>query len=421
MSVSSLSSAIFEHDFARDPRLSRTWAEVDLRILAANVAALNRRAARNAGENGIVMAVLKADGYGHGAIPLATLCAAQGVTHFGVASVAEAQELRRAGIGGNLYLLSAFLPEEAEIIVREELIPFLSSPEQAHALARAAANAPLPARSFLTVDTGMGREGCLPEIALDLWRDFADSAALRFSGIATHLSSADEDEWLSPTQTQTQAFSAFLAALGSDALINAHDGRGGKGVYLSVCNSPATLRLPPFAVPPGVRGVLFRTGLLLCGIAPYRAAPDDEPEIRPILSWRARINLLRDLPVGAAIGYGRTHTLTRPSRIATVAVGYADGLSRRLSNAGRLLLQNHRFPLVGRVSMDQCQIDVTDAPSAVHIGDVVTIIGADGSETQTAFDLAAQLETTPHEPTCALTLRVPRLYVTSQEENRAVS
>jgi alanine racemase len=118
---------------------------------------------------------------------------------------------------------------------------------------------------------------------------------------------------------------------------------------------------------------------------------------------------VRDLPAGATIGYGRTHTLTRPSRIATLAAGYADGLSRRLSNIGHVLLHGRRVPLVGRVSMDQCQVDVTNVPS-VQTGDVATIIGQDGAERQSVLDLAQLLDTTPHEPTCALSRRVARRY-----------
>ena len=397
-------------DLSDDPRLSRTWAEVDLAAVAANIRALERRV----GDAGAIMAVLKADGYGHGAIPMARACAAQGVTHIGVASVAEALELRGAGISGEIYLLSAFLPEEAEAIVRADLTPFLSSPEQAEALIHAAESASpaaaLPARAFLTVDTGMGREGCLPEVARSLWKETARHPALRFSGIATHFSSADEDDWENPTAAQLANFAAFLDSLGPEALQRANDGRSENGIWLSLCNSPGTLRLPPFALPSGARGILFRSGLSLYGIAPYRAAQEEKTEFRPVLSWRARITLVRDLPAGATIGYGRTHTLTSPARIATVAVGYADGLPRRLSNTGYVLLQNRRFPLVGRVSMDQCQIDVTDAPLPIRPGGIVTLIGSDGPEIQSAFDLADQCGMTPHEPTCALTNRVPRVY-----------
>jgi alanine racemase len=188
----------------------------------------------------------------------------------------------------------------------------------------------------------------------------------------------------------------------------------GGGIWLSLANSPGALRYPRIDLPQkGVRGVLVRTGLLLYGIEPYRGAfaSPAVSKLEPVLTWKARVSLIRTLPAGATVGYGRTHTLTRASQIATVAAGYADGLPRRLSNSGTVLLQGQRFSIVGRVSMDQCQIDITDAPRPVHTGDVVTIIGEDGTEQQTAFDIAEAIDTTPHEPTCSLTRRVPRQYV----------
>lgn len=396
-----------------DARFARTWAEVDLSALTNNVRVLKRRAAqvgRN-GASGDVMAVVKADAYGHGAVPIAKTCAAAGIGRFAVAAVSEALELRRAGVDGEIYLLSAFLPEEATAIIRADVIPFVSCREQADSLADAAQKAPFPARAFLTVDTGMGREGCLPEDARALWQSVAGYSALRFSGICTHFSSADEDEWEAPTAAQTSEFFAFLVSLGPNALKNADDGRGGSGVYLSLCNSPGALRLPSLApLPTGTRGILHRVGASLYGIAPYPAAQESDIGLRPVLSWKARIVLVRDFPAGATLGYGRTNTLTRPSRIATVAAGYADGVPRALSNTGHVLYQGRRFPIVGRISMDQFQIDLTDAPTPPRLGDIITLLGSDNSVSQTAFDLAAQLQTTPHAPTCAITKRVPRVY-----------
>jgi alanine racemase len=386
---------------------ARTWADIDLGKIARNVHALRRMV----GASGAVMAVVKADAYGHGAGQVARTCVAEGTQHLAVATAVEANELRRVGIRADIYLLSPFLPEEAEAIMRADLIPLVSSPEQIVALAEAASRAPLPARCFLAIDTGMGREGCLLEEARALWRDAATDDRVRITGIATHFSSADEPDGDMPTTEQAAVFHQFVASLGPDALTRAEDGRGGQGVWLTLCNSPATLRLPMASLPPGVRGYLFRDGLLLYGIEPYRGAfAESAPDLEPVLSWRVRVTLLKDLPAGATIGYARTHTLARPSRIATLAVGYADGLSRRLSNQGQVLIGGQRFPLVGRVSMDQCQVDVTDAPSPVSLGDIATLIGTDGPETQTVLDLAEAIDTTPHEPTCALTHRVPRVY-----------
>jgi alanine racemase len=388
-----------ERDFAR------TWAEIDLSAIVGNVRAIERLA----GPNGVVMAVVKANGYGHGAIPVARACAAAGVTHFAVATAEEGLELRAASLSGDIYVLSPFLPDEASALVRADLIPLLSTSEQAEALAIAAERAPFPARAFLMVDTGMGREGCLPDEARDLWRTASRLPSLRLTGIATHYACADDPAADAVTEAQTAAFQEFLASLGPNALADAEDGRGGRGLWLSLANSPGTLRLPPHSLPPGARGYLYRAGAILYGIEPYREAFTGT-RLRPALTWRTCIAQVRSLPAGFPIGYGHTYTLTRPSRIATLAVGYADGFPRRLSNQGHVLIHCQRFPLVGRISMDQCQVDVTDARPPVAAGDTVTLIGADGSEVQTILDIAEAIQTTSHEPACALARRVVRRY-----------
>ena len=385
-----------------DTRRARTWAEVDLAQAERNAVTLRRLVGPAE-----VMAVVKADAYGHGAASLAGAFARAGITRFGVASLAEALALRQAGVGHDIHVLSPFLPEEADALVRADVIPMVSSGDQWWSLVRAARDAPLPARCFLKVDTGMGRSGCLPDEARALWATAREAPQVRVTGIATHFSSADEPD-PAPSEAQAKAFHAFLRSL--DGLSEPQeDGRGEHGVWLSSANSPATLRFPLGETGPGVRGVLVRAGLLLYGIEPFRGALDGTG-LEPVLSWKARVTLLRDLPAGATVGYGRTHTLARPSRVATLAAGYADGLSRRLSNNGDVvLLRGRRLPLLGRVSMDQCQVDVTDAPE-VEVGDIATLIGTDGGETQTVLDLAERIDTTPHEPTCALSNRVARIY-----------
>lgn len=385
-----------------DKRTARTWARIDLEQAARNLAALRVLAG-----DADLLAVVKADAYGHGAIRVAREGVRAGVAHFGVASVAEALELRQGGIAQEIHLLSPFLPDEAGDIVRADLTPMLSSRAQWDALAAAARDAPFPARAFLKVDTGMGRSGCLPDEARALWQAAGRTPWARLTGIATHFSSADEAD-PAPTEAQSAVFADFLRSLGP--LPRSDDGRGGRGLWLSWANSPAALRFPrPFPLPPGIGGTLLRAGLILYGIEPYPQAFADVPGLGPLLTWQARVTLVRDLPAGATIGYGRSYTLTRPSRIATLAAGYADGLPRRLSNRGHVLLRGQRLPLVGRVSMDQCQIDVTDAPAAVP-GDIATLIGRDGPQSQSVLDIADRVGAIPHEVPCALGPRVARLY-----------
>ena len=397
-----------------DPRRVRTWADIDLSRLAGNVHVLNKSFAPT-GSPDAVMAIVKADAYGHGAVAVARVCAANGIDHFGVATVEEGLTLRKAGVRSRIYLLSAFVPDEAEAIVRGDIIPILSSPEHFHALADAAKSAPLPARAFIAVDTGMGREGMLPDMARSLWKTASTVAQARLVGITSHLSSADECDPVgtSATQTQVGAFATFIESL-AETFAESDDGRGQRGIWLSLCNSPATIRRQEWSFRvgslPGVCGILYRAGLLLYGIEPYSNAFQNLDGIQQILTWRACMTLIRDLPAGATVGYGRTHTLERPSRIATVAVGYADGFPRRLSDKGHVLLQGQLMPIVGRVSMDQLQIDVTNAQGSVNIGDPVTILGTDSGVTIPILSFADSIGATAHEPTCYLTSRVPRLY-----------
>lgn len=369
-----------------DPACRRTWADISLHQIRDNFRALRALA----GDDAEVAAVVKADAYGHGLLPVARTCAAAGATRFAVATLDEALALRRGGIAAGILILAPLLPDEAPEVVRANLTPAISSEEFFAAFAAAAGKAPFPARCFLALDTGMGREGMAEAQALRLLE--RAPAALRIHGLSTHLAGADEDD-PAPTEAQLDVFAAALARLPlpPDAVA-------------SFANSPGMLR---FGRTFG-RRILLRPGLLLYGIEPWPGALDATP-LRPALTWRARVTLVRNLPAGATVGYGRTAILSRPSRVATVAAGYGDGLSRRLSNAGQVLLQGVRCPMIGRVSMDQCQVDATDLPG-VAIGDVATLIGEEGAERITAYEMAETAGTTCHEPTTALTRRVPRRY-----------
>lgn len=387
----------------------RTWVTVGPEAIRANVRAITRRA-----RGGEVMAVVKADAYGHGVGVVAPVCREEGVRHFAVATVAEAEELRAcsgfAAEEGEIYLLSAFLPSEAPTVARLDLVPMVSSLEQYEALAEAACSAPKPRRCFLMLDTGMGREGAWDSEGDRLWKIALETPALRVTGIATHFSSADEPEADSVTEAQATQLREKVGAWGGDKLRGREDGRGGQGLWLSLCNSPAILRPEVLGELPDLgRGYLYRAGMILYGIEPYPDAFNPDEGMCPALCWFARVALVKDLPAGATIGYGRTHTLTHPARIATLSVGYADGLTRRLGNRGSVLLHCQRFPIVGRISMDQCQVDVTDCRYPVRSGDVATLIGRDGGESQSVLELATLLETTPHEIPCSLNKRVGRL------------
>jgi len=336
-----------------------------------------------------ILVVVKADAYGHGLLPVANAAVGAGATHFGVATLEEGATLRRAGIGAEVHVLTPLLPTEAVDCARLGLVPYISSTQFLDAFR--STRAPFPPACFVMVDTGMGREGLSLAEATALVA--SAPPGIRIAGVATHLASADEVPDLL-TEAQETRFRQWLA----------ESSRLPGDIWRSLANSPGMLRVGR----PDHGPVLWRPGTSLYGITPYPGAPSPN-SLRPVLAWKARITLVRDLPAGSTVGYGATATLSRNSRIATVAVGYADGLSRRLSNCGVVSVRGHRCPIVGRVSMDQCQIDVTDVPGIV-LGDIAVLLGADGSDTLRAEDMAQKIGTTVHEPTTCLSARVPRLY-----------
>ena len=367
----------------------RVWAEIDSAALAHNIGLLKRRfgPAR-------VMAVTKADAYGHGASLVAPLCVALGLTDFGVATPADG-----AALGpllppdGAIYLLGPALPLEAPAIVFHRLTLLLSSLEMGQALSDAALFQNTVASAHLDLDTGIGRAGVQISDAHALLVALDALPNLTITGLATHFADADDNP--ADAQGQHALFLDFLHTLGLRT----------ETLLLHASNSPAALNLPPAA-----RHALLRPGLLLYGIepAPGLFAERDLP-LRPVLSLRTRVTLCRSLPAGATISYGRTYTVPPGGgSYATLGVGYGDGYPRGLSNLGSVLIRGQRAPICGRVCMDQIVVDVSQIPG-VRAGDIATLVGTDGSETLTAGGLAALIQTTPHEITTRLTARVPRL------------
>jgi len=343
-----------------------------------------------------IMPAVKADAYGHGAIACARALETAGAEWFGVALPEEGFTLRNAGITTPILSLGGFWEGQEESIVAHGLTPAVFRPDLLERLNRAARAASLVVDYHLKVDTGMGRLGVQHA---DL-RGFLDAAArfesVRLDGVMTHLASADYQDKNEFTVQQMSLFETAVELVRS---------RGHRPSWVHEANSAGAHAYP------SSRGNLVRLGGVLYGL--WRDVTDRsiEPlDWRPVMSLRARIVLLKTVQAGAPLGYGGTFVTSRESRIATLAIGYEDGLRRALSNQGNVIVRKQLAPIVGRVSMDLTLVDVTDVKDA-SVGDEAVIIGSQGSIRITAEEIAAQIGTLSYEVTCGIGDRVPRVSV----------
>lgn len=370
-------------------RIRPTWVEVDLGAIRENVAELGRISAPAR-----LLAVVKADGYGHGAVPVARAALDAGAWGLGVALVEEGAALRAAGIDAPVLVLSEPPPAAASTVVREGLTPAVYTTGGIDALAKAVADAGSePLGVHLKVDTGMHRVGAAPAETLGLARRVAEHAELRLDAVWTHLAVADEPD--DPyTREQLARFDQVLAAL---------DSAGLRPGLVHAANSAGLLAFPES------RHDLVRAGIALYGIAPAPALRD-RARLRPALSLKARVTHVKELPAGARLSYGLRYSLAAPSWIATVPIGYADGVPRRLAAmGGEVLVRGRRRPIAGTITMDQLMVDMGADP--VEVGDEVVLIGRqDGSEV-TAEEWAERLDTIAYEIVCGIGPRAPRVYV----------
>lgn len=365
------------------------WSEVDLDAVRDNVAALRAVAAPAA-----LLAVVKANGYGHGAVPVARAALDAGASWLGVARVEEGEQLRDAGIDAPVMLLSEPAPRVAARVVAAGLTPVVYTDAGIDALAKAVADAGrgTPLDVHLKVDTGMHRVGCAPDDALALARAIVARDELTFAGVCTHLAVADEPD--NPyTAEQLARFDATLAAL---------DAEGLRPPLAHVANSAGLLVA-------GARYDLVRVGIACYGLPPAPAA-DGGVALRPALSLRARITFVKTLPAGARVSYGLRSELGTSGRVATVPAGYADGVPRNLGMVGgEVLIRGRRRPIIGVVTMDQLMVDVGDVPAEAD--DEVVLIGRQGEEEITATEWGERLGTISYEVVTGIGARVPRTYL----------
>ena len=381
------------------PPTRPTWVEISRAALRNNYRALRTQAEA---ANADLVAVIKANAYGHGATEALTVLAAEGCRWFAVTSLAEALALAGQLRGLRMLVLSGLFPGEAEEVVRCGFTPVLGSVDQLAWLADAVERG----RSFrlhLEIDTGMARQGIQwnDDAALRTFAALLNAhPRLQLEGVMTHFASP-EDETSSQTKQQIERFRAALATLRAHgcapALIHA-------GNSASLFEAAQTDALRELAREFEGR-LMLRPGIALYGYGPRAAARG----LPPVLSWKTCITAIRAIEAGEAVSYNATFRAARPTRIALAPVGYADGYNRLLSNNGEALVRGQRAPIAGRVTMDQTMLDVTDIPEAT-VGDEVALIGEQGEQRITADDIAAQTGTIAYEVACAIGARVPRLW-----------
>lgn len=365
------------------------WAEVNLSAIEHNIAQVRSLI----GEQCSFMAVVKADAYGHGAVPVAHSAITAGASHIAVATVAEAVQLRGAGIDAPILVLGPCLPSEAPDVVGYDLTQVICDDTLAKALSRAARAAGRSVKVHVKVDTGMGRLGVPFPHAVEFVQRVAAMQGVTLEGVLSHFATADEADF-SFAEAQLSRFVGCCDALKA---------AGFAGIIRHIANSGGVLNLPDSYLD------LVRPGLLMYGLdLPHPTRVNIR--LRPALSWKAKVTFVRRAEAGETVGYGRTYTVPHPTTLAVIPVGYADGYDRRLSNNADVLIHGRRVPVVGRVSMDRIVVDVGGL-DGVSVGDEAVLIGHQGEERITAAELARRVDTTVHEIPTRIGPRVPRRYV----------
>jgi len=340
-----------------------------------------------------IMVAVKANAYGHGLLPVARACVSSHADALGVATLDEARKLRAAGIACPILIFGVEPPGNAPEIIRLGLTATLCTRELAKALSASARRLSSTAKVHINVDTGMGRIGIRPEEVSGFVDFLLGLGSISVEGVYTHFPSADEESQ-DFTLRQIGIFRGVASYLKQ---------RFGDKLIAHAANSAAIIRYRESHLD------MVRPGLMVYGLEPFRGARD-AVDLRPAMTLRSEISFIKDVRPGETISYGRTFAAKRRMRVATVPVGYGDGYSRRLSNLGRLLIHGRRVPIVGVVCMDQVMVDVTDIGGA-RPGDEAVLIGRQGPSEITAEEIADLIGTISYEVVCAISHRVPRVYV----------
>lgn len=368
------------------------WAEINLSNLDYNIKNIKAKV----GDKTKVIGVIKADGYGHGSIKVAEILRENNIDTFAVSTLQEAIVLREAGASEEIISLSLTPDFYSDVLVEYNITPLISSLENAKAISDTAAATGKTVSGFITADTGMGRIGYLPwdENAVKEIKEISRLSNFKIKGLFSHMSTADAAD-KSFSHYQERNFNQFY-----DKLISA-----GIDIPLRVfANSASIMELP------SIYFDAVRPGIILYGCYPSDEVDKSLLSIKPVMSVKATISHLKDVPSGFSVSYGREFITKRPSRIATISLGYADGFPRSYAPHGEVIINNIKAPLAGNICMDQCMIDVTDVPD-VKVGDEVIIMGSDGKNTILADDIAKATGTINYEIICAFGQRLPKVYI----------
>jgi alanine racemase len=369
----------------------RCWAEVDLDALRGNLAWIRHRV----GPQVKILTVVKADAYGHGLKQIAALLMQSGADVFGVANLTEARAIRGVGRGWPVLMLGACLPDEVELAVAEGVMPTISTLQEANHFSRAAASVRKLIAVHIKVDTGMGRLGVAPAEARKLICQVNRLPALKLEGLYTHYASVEDDAEFS--RRQQQRFEKLLSDLATEGI---------RVPLIHANNSGALLHEPRTLYD------LVRPGLLVYGIVPPGRRRVDSTlakRLRPALSLKCRVSLVKEISRGTSLSYGGTFVAQRNMCVATLTAGYGDGYPRAASNRSKVLIGGRRCRVLGRVTMDQMIVDVSRVRN-VRAGDEAVLIGRQGHDEITAGEVAAWCKTVPWEILTGISYRVPRIY-----------
>ena len=363
-----------------------TYVEIDLDAISANFDAIRAKAGVQ------VMAIVKADAYGHGAIQIARLLDDK-CSFFGVSSIAEALELRQAGLSKPILILGYTPVEAFRLVIGQEIRPAIFRLDDAIALSKLAQKEGITLPFHFAVDTGMSRLGFqATEDSADICADIARLPGIVAEGLFSHFATADCAD-LTKAQAQAQRFADF------DRMLKE------RGVNVPLRHLDNSAGLMNFSN----HYEMVRSGIVTYGMYPSDEVDPALLDLKPALQWRSRVTHIKMLPPGREISYGGTFVTTRKTRVATVPVGYADGYRRSLSGKFYVLIRGRRAPILGRVCMDQMMVDITDVPD-VKIDDPVVLVGSDGNDEITVEQIAAAADSFNYEFICGISRRVPRRY-----------